>query len=173
MTKTPGQETPRTIERICTEGFSTAFVRVSCTRPTKNRRGGPRCVMYFLGGPGMCDKVWQGEGVKICQNSVTYFMGGPLSSFWGLHQAYTVTRLWLKPILYYLEYVDWTTAKTCERWSSVGNLAPSAYICLSKKTWRWRWGDSVKEMNLLKRRKTADLQYTIPKRPAPIFGSTQ
>ena len=32
------------------------------------------------GGPGMCDKVWQeGEGVKIGQNSVTYFMDGPLA----------------------------------------------------------------------------------------------
>jgi len=29
------------------------------------------------GGPGMCDEVWQGEGVKLAKNSVTYFMDGP------------------------------------------------------------------------------------------------
>jgi len=28
-------------------------------------------------------------------------------------------------------------------------------------------------MNLLKRRKTTDFQYMVPKRPAPIFGYTQ
>ena len=30
------------------------------------------------GGPGMCDKVWQGAGgSKLAKNSVTYFMDGP------------------------------------------------------------------------------------------------
>ena len=29
------------------------------------------------GGPGMCDKVWQGRGSKLAKNSVTYFMDGP------------------------------------------------------------------------------------------------
>ena len=33
------------------------------------------------GGPGMCDKVWQGEGwSKLAKNSVTYFMDGPLEA---------------------------------------------------------------------------------------------
>src|SRR6218665_805605 len=45
--KTPGQTPPRTIEREFVQG---AFVRVFCTRRTKNR-GGPRCVTYFGGKP--------------------------------------------------------------------------------------------------------------------------
>ena len=32
----------------------------------------------LLGGPGMCDKVWQVDGgSKLAKNSVTYFMDGP------------------------------------------------------------------------------------------------
>jgi len=59
----PGQKPLRTIEREFVQG---AFVRVFCTRPTKNR-GGPRCVTYFQGGS---RDVWQsvtGGGGKIGQ----------------------------------------------------------------------------------------------------------
>ena len=59
--KTPGQKPQRTIEGEFVQG---AFVRVFCAGPTKNR--GVRDVRRtFRGGPGMCDKVWQREGVKI------------------------------------------------------------------------------------------------------------
>src|SRR6218665_3963782 len=45
LTKPPRQNPPRTIKREFVQG---AFVRVFCTRPTKNQRG-PRCVTYFWG----------------------------------------------------------------------------------------------------------------------------
>src|SRR6218665_2925852 len=66
-----GQKPPRTIEREFVQG---AFVRVFCTRPTKNL-GGPRCVTYFFGGVPGCVT---GEGSKLAKNSVTYFMDGPI-----------------------------------------------------------------------------------------------
>jgi len=59
---TPGQKPPRTIE---IEFVQRTFVRDFCTRPTKN--GGSEMCDVLSGGPGMCDKVWQGEGVKIGQ----------------------------------------------------------------------------------------------------------
>ena len=52
-TKPPGQKPLRTIE---IEFVQVTFVRDFCTRPTENG-GVPRCVTYFWGGPGMCDKV--------------------------------------------------------------------------------------------------------------------
>ena len=60
-TKNPGQKLPRTIDREFIQG---AFVQVFCTRLTKNWGGSEMCDV-LSGGPGMCDKVWQGEGVKI------------------------------------------------------------------------------------------------------------
>src|SRR6218665_2287048 len=58
--KKPGQKTQRTIVREFVKG---AFVRVFCTRPTKNRGGGPRCVTDFRGGggPGWCG-MWGERG---------------------------------------------------------------------------------------------------------------
>jgi len=50
--KTPGQKSPRIIEREFVRG---AFVRVFVLGLLK-MGGGPRCVTYF-GGPGMCDKM--------------------------------------------------------------------------------------------------------------------
>jgi len=49
-----------------------------CTRPTEN--GGSVMCDVLSGGPGMCDKVWQGggRGSKLAKNSVTYFMDGPI-----------------------------------------------------------------------------------------------
>src|SRR6218665_1711498 len=71
----PGQKPPRTIEIEFVQG---TFVRYFCTRPTKNR-GGPRCVTYFRGGvPGYVTKCDRGRGSKLAQNSVTYFMDGPM-----------------------------------------------------------------------------------------------
>src|SRR6218665_388882 len=52
LTKSPGQKPPRTIEREFVQGI---FVRVFCTRPTKN--GGSEICNVLLGGSGMCDKV--------------------------------------------------------------------------------------------------------------------
>ena len=52
--KTSRIKTPRTIER---EFVLVAFVRVFCTRPTKNREGGSEMCDVLSGGPGMCDKV--------------------------------------------------------------------------------------------------------------------
>src|SRR6218665_1860147 len=46
-----------------------------CVCTTKN---GGRCVTYFRG-PTMCDKVRQKRGSKLDQNSVTYFMDGPIA----------------------------------------------------------------------------------------------
>jgi len=55
--KTPRTKTPaNNWERICTGGFFPGF----CIRPTKNQ--GVRDVWRTFGGPGMCDKVWQGRG---------------------------------------------------------------------------------------------------------------
>src|SRR6218665_2569872 len=72
--KTPGQNP---CERLI-EFVQGAFVRVLCTRTTKNR-GGPRCVTYFRGGvPGCVTKCDRGRGSKLAKNSVTYFMDGPL-----------------------------------------------------------------------------------------------
>ena len=73
-TKPPGQKSPRTIEIEFKQG---TFVRDFCTRPTKNRRGSEMCDVFSGGGPGMCDKVWQGRGSKLAKNSVPYFMDGP------------------------------------------------------------------------------------------------
>ena len=57
LTEAPGQKPSRTIEREFVQG---GFVRIFCTRPTKSR--GDWDVWRTLGGPGMCDEVWQGEG---------------------------------------------------------------------------------------------------------------
>jgi len=66
QTKTPANNW----YRICTRGFCRDF----CTRPSKNR-GCPWCVTYFRGSR----EVWRGVtgGIKIDQNSLTYFMDGP------------------------------------------------------------------------------------------------
>src|SRR6218665_2395564 len=73
--KAPGQKPSRTIER---EFVQRDFVRIFCTRPTKNG-GGPRCVTYFWGVPGCVTKCDMGEGgSKLAMNSVAYFMDGPL-----------------------------------------------------------------------------------------------
>src|SRR6218665_2400182 len=67
--KTSRRKLPRTIER---EFVQEAFVRVVCTRHTKIRGGGgQRCVTYFWG-PGICDKVCQGRGLKLAKNGVSY-----------------------------------------------------------------------------------------------------
>src|SRR6218665_2279474 len=42
-----------------------------------NSGGGPRCVTYFRGVRKCVTKCDRGRGVKIVQNSVTYFMDGP------------------------------------------------------------------------------------------------
>ena len=63
LTKALGQKPPRTIE---TEFVQGAFVRVFCTRPTKNG-GGPRCVTYFWRVPGCATKCDRGKGVNIAQ----------------------------------------------------------------------------------------------------------
>ena len=47
----------------------------ACT--TKNC-GGPRCVTYFGGVPRCVTKCDRERGSKLVQNSVTYFMDGPL-----------------------------------------------------------------------------------------------
>src|SRR6218665_2340833 len=73
-TKPPGQKPPRTIEIEFVHG---TFVRDFCTRPTKNRVGGPRRVTYFRGVPGCVTKCDRGRGSKLAKNSVTYFMEGP------------------------------------------------------------------------------------------------
>ena len=52
VTKLPEQKPPPTIER---EFVQLVFVRVFCTRHTKNR--GIQDVCRTFGGPGMCDKV--------------------------------------------------------------------------------------------------------------------
>jgi len=52
LTIAPRQKPPRTIER---EFAQRDFVRVFVLGLVKI--GGPRCVTYFFGGPGMCDKV--------------------------------------------------------------------------------------------------------------------
>src|SRR6218665_1839414 len=70
--KTPGQRPSRTIEREFVQG---AFVRIFCTRPTKNR-GVPRCVTYFWGVPGCVTKCDGGGGSKLAKNCVTHFMDG-------------------------------------------------------------------------------------------------
>src|SRR6218665_399782 len=71
----PRTNTPRKIKR---ELVQRAFVQVFCTRPTKNRGRGPRCVTYFLEEvPGCVTKCDRGGGSKLAQNSVTYFMDGP------------------------------------------------------------------------------------------------
>ena len=54
-----------------------AFVRAFCTRPTKNRVGGPRCVTYFRGSRDVWQSVTGGVGSKLAKNSVTYFIDGP------------------------------------------------------------------------------------------------
>jgi len=68
--KTPGQIPTRTMWvdlwsspcpwKFKRELVQVAFVQVFCTRPTKSR-GSEMCGV-LLGGPGMCDKVWQGHG---------------------------------------------------------------------------------------------------------------
>src|SRR6218665_2372797 len=73
-TKPPGQRPLRTIEIEFVQG---TFVRDFCTRPTKNRGGGPRCVTYFRERvPGCVTKWDRGRGSKLAKNSVTYFMDG-------------------------------------------------------------------------------------------------
>ena len=65
---TPWQDPPDKIprEQLRQNLYNGAFVQVFCTKPSKNR--GVRDVWRtFGGGPGMCDEVWQGEGVKIGQ----------------------------------------------------------------------------------------------------------
>ena len=57
----PRTKPPRTIEREFVQG---AFVRAFV--PCLLKIGGQRRVTY-LGGPGICDKVCQGRGVKIGQ----------------------------------------------------------------------------------------------------------
>ena len=49
----PDKKPPRTIEIEFVQG---TFVQDFCTRPTTKSGGCPRCVTYFFGGPGMCDK---------------------------------------------------------------------------------------------------------------------
>src|SRR6218665_1169661 len=72
--KPPGQKPPQTIE---IKFVQRTFVRDLCTRPTKNRGAGPRCVTYFRGVPGCVTKCDRGErGSKLAKNSVTYFMDG-------------------------------------------------------------------------------------------------
>ena len=73
----PGQNPPWTIEIEFVQG---TFVQDICTRPTKNWGWGVSEMCDVLsGGPGMCDKVWQGAGgSKLAKNSMTYFMDGPL-----------------------------------------------------------------------------------------------
>src|SRR6218665_136704 len=66
----PGQKPPRTIQRICTGGFCLFF----CTRPNKNRGGGPRCVTYFRGVPGWVTKWDRGGG----KNWTTTTLLGPV-----------------------------------------------------------------------------------------------
>ena len=60
----PGQKPSRTIDIEFVQG---TFVGNFFTRPTKNWGGSEMCDV-LSGGPGMCDKVWQGGGgVKIDQ----------------------------------------------------------------------------------------------------------
>src|SRR6218665_75357 len=78
----PGQNLPDKRPPDKTSGqnlYKGAFVRVFYTRPSKIG-GGPRCVTYFRGWvPGCVTKCDRGKGVKIGQNSVTYFMDGPVN----------------------------------------------------------------------------------------------
>jgi len=76
-------------ERICKR----AFVRSFCTRPTKNG-GRFRDVWRTFGGgvPGCVTKCDREKGVKIGQNSVKYFMGGPLIVI-GISTARTKAKL--------------------------------------------------------------------------------
>jgi len=78
MTKPPDKN-PREQLREFVQG---AFVRVFCTRPTKNR-GGPRCGTYFWGVPGWVTKGDRGRVSKLAKNSVTYFMDGPFGDYNG------------------------------------------------------------------------------------------
>src|SRR6218665_3860250 len=71
MTKPPDKKTLQTIEREFVQG---AFVRVFCTRPTKNR-GSEMCDVF--GGPECVTKCDRGRGSNLAKNSVTYFMDGP------------------------------------------------------------------------------------------------
>ena len=61
LTKPLGQKPPRTIEREFVQG---AFVRFLCTRRTKNRGGGPRCVTYFWN---VWQSVTEGRGSKLAK----------------------------------------------------------------------------------------------------------
>src|SRR6218665_4229108 len=77
-TKPLGQKPPRTIEIEFVQG---TFVWDFCTRPTKNRGGGPECVTYFRGGvPGCGTKGDGGRGVKIGQKYRDVLYGRPLLS---------------------------------------------------------------------------------------------
>ena len=72
-TKPPGQKTPRTIEREFVQGVLSRFFVLGLPK-----MGGADMCYVLLGCPGMCDKLWQGEGgSKWAKNSVTYFMDGP------------------------------------------------------------------------------------------------
>src|SRR6218665_878631 len=68
---------PRTIEK---EFVQRAFVRVFCTRPTKNG-GSEMCDVLFWGAPGCVTKCDRGRGSKLAKNSVTYmyFMDSPMA----------------------------------------------------------------------------------------------
>src|SRR6218665_3856695 len=76
-TKPPRQKPLRTIEIEFVQG---TFVRDFCTRPTKNRGGGPEMGEVLSGGARV---VGVGGGMgrsKLAKNSVTYFMDGPYGS---------------------------------------------------------------------------------------------
>src|SRR6218665_1958618 len=70
-TKAPDKNLREQLRENLYMGFLSGFFVLGLLK-----MGGPRSVTYF-GGPGMCDKVWQGRGSKLAKNSVTYFMDGP------------------------------------------------------------------------------------------------
>src|SRR6218665_3665650 len=75
-TKPPRQKPPRTIEIEFVPGLLSGIFVLGLL---KSGVGGPRCVTYFRGVPGCVTKCDRGRRVKIGQNSVTYFIDGPLA----------------------------------------------------------------------------------------------
>src|SRR6218665_1361003 len=69
--KSPREQLRQNLYRRLLSGFFVLSL-------VKIRGAGQGCVTYFLGGPGMCDKVSHIPGPpKLAKSSVTYFMDSP------------------------------------------------------------------------------------------------
>jgi len=75
----PSRQNPpdkRPHEQLRKNLYRRLLARFFYTRPTKNL-GGVRDVWRIFEGPGLCDKVWQGRGVKIGQKYRDVLYGRP------------------------------------------------------------------------------------------------